>query len=110
MSTITRRKASILVVDDDDTIRDNLYELLTAEGFSCFAARDGKSAIEQLGKRACDLMLLDLRMPRIDGVEVLKTVSVQFPQVRVIIMSGHGTIQSAVAIILPLRFRTSLLI
>lgn len=66
--------ARVLVVEDTPDIREVLVELLTDEGYEVHTADDGEQALEQLRKRDFDLMLLDLMMPRVDGITVLETL------------------------------------
>jgi len=90
------KNQNILVVDDDPSIRESLKEILSFEGYTCQAAADGKDALEKLKKNSIDLMLLDLRLPRIDGLEVLKKSISLHPEIPVVMISGQGTIQLAV--------------
>ena len=88
--------ATILIVDDDASIRDSLKDILTYRGYSCSEAGDGKEALASLHKKQPDLVLLDLKLPRIDGMQVLKQSLERYPNLPVIIISGQGTIQLAV--------------
>jgi two-component system, NtrC family, nitrogen regulation response regulator NtrX len=89
-------KIKILIVDDDPTIRESLQEILSYEGYECSNASDGKRALEKLKNEKIDLMLLDLKLPRINGMEVLKESIKIKPELPVIMISGQGTIQLAV--------------
>jgi two-component system nitrogen regulation response regulator NtrX len=94
--TIHRTRATVLLVDDDPHVRENLQEILSYEGFSCIEARDGKEALESIGENQIDLMLLDLKLPRVDGMEVLKQSIAKHPYLPVVVISGQGTIKLAV--------------
>jgi DNA-binding NtrC family response regulator len=89
-------KGSILVVEDDEDVRDVVRETLTFAGFSVDTAQDGMEAIEKAQKTGFDLILSDLMMPRMDGVELLKRVKQFQPETNVIIMTGYGSIETAV--------------
>ncbi|MFB6272106.1 MAG: sigma-54-dependent transcriptional regulator [Salinibacter sp.] len=86
----------VLVVDDDAHIRKGLCDILEHEGYETRTAGDGKTALVRLEDTAAEVMLLDLKIPRIDGMEVLRRAKDDHPGVPVIIVSGKGTIQRAV--------------
>lgn len=86
----------ILVVDDEDGIRVSLAGILEDEGFRVMFANDGVTALEVLRKELPDVVLLDIWMPRMDGIETLKKIKETYPQLLVVMMSGHGTIETAV--------------
>jgi len=88
--------ATILIVDDDLCVRTSLREILNDNGYLIYEAADGKTALDILDKQTVDLILLDLELPRINGMDVLRKVATQFPEIGVIIISGKGTIQQAV--------------
>jgi len=88
--------ATILIVDDDRFVRQSLREILSDNGYIIEEAADGKTALDMLARRATDLILLDLDLPRINGMEVLRKTAAEFPEVGVVIISGKGTIQLAV--------------
>ncbi len=86
----------ILIVDDEKNIVTSLKEILTEEGFEVSVAGDGLGALEMIQADPPDLVLLDIWLPGMDGIEVLKTVKTYHPEIEVLIMSGHGTIDTAV--------------
>ena len=69
-----KQLGSLLVVDDDEMNRVMLTRLLTREGYAVTGANDGAAALELVGKHSFDLVLLDIRMPGIDGLQVLETL------------------------------------
>lgn len=83
----------ILVVDDEKKIADTLAERLGLRGFDATAVYDGASALSRLGRDNFDGIILDLRLPDIDGIEVLRKTKEEFPDMRVVILSGHGNEQ-----------------
>ena len=87
---------NILIVDDEKGIRDGLKLFLKREGHLMFTAEDGKDALEILEKNDIDLVISDLRMPHINGDELLAFIKKDYPGVKVIILTGHGTVENAV--------------
>ncbi|HEX9971069.1 MAG TPA: response regulator, partial [bacterium] len=88
--------ATILIVDDDLYVRESLREILNDNGYSIEEAVDGKTALDFLTHHPVDLMLLDLDLPRVNGMDVLRKTIVEFSETGVVIISGKGTIQLAV--------------
>lgn len=88
--------ATLLLADDDPHIREGLCEILEHEDYDTLEASDGKTALARLEESAVDLLLLDLKMPRIPGMEVLSRTKEKYPHVPVVIVSGKGTVQRAV--------------
>ncbi|MGD8611451.1 MAG: FAD-dependent oxidoreductase [Desulfobacterales bacterium] len=91
-----RRKFHILVVDDELVVRDSLREWLQEEGFSVDMAASGPEALERMTKQAYQLMLLDIKMPEMDGVEVLQKAKEILPELNVIMMTAYATVETAV--------------
>jgi two-component system nitrogen regulation response regulator NtrX len=87
---------SILIVDDEMSIIRSLGGLLTDEGYEVLSASNGYEALKIIDAESPDLVLLDIWMPGIDGLETLKEIKRTNPFVQVIIISGHGTIETAV--------------
>ncbi len=87
---------SILIVDDEPSILQSLGGLLADEGFEVIEATNGYEALKIIDAESPDLVLLDIWMPGIDGIETLKEIKKSHPILPVIIISGHGTIETAV--------------
>ena len=87
---------NVLIVDDEASIRQTLTAALQDEGYQATSAENGTEALQIVEKNAPDLILLDIWMPGIDGVETLKKIKEMRPDTVVIMMSGHGTIETAV--------------
>jgi two-component system response regulator HydG len=86
----------ILVIDDDKAMRDACYQILSRQGYQVELAASARLGLTLLERRSFDVILLDLLMPDLDGLEALKKVRALDPEVEVIIITGYGTIQSAV--------------
>lgn len=87
---------TVLVVDDEDVIRETVREVLTDEGYRVVAAPDGSRVMSLVAKEHPDVVLLDIWMPEMDGIVLLKQIRREHPESRVIMISGHGSIQTAV--------------
>jgi DNA-binding NtrC family response regulator len=88
-------KPSVLVIDDESGILDSLRILLKNEGFNPLTALGGKVALEQLDTLNPDIVLSDVRMPAVGGVQVLSAVRAKYPETPVILMTAQATLQSA---------------
>ena len=93
----TLPEARILVVDDEDRVREGLCWSLRMTGFHVDDASAGVQALAALGRAAFDLMLLDMNMPAMDGVEVMERARAVQPDLAIIVLTGHGTLDSAIA-------------
>lgn len=89
-------KFNVLVVDDEKNIRQGLGKALEMDGYDVLLAENGQEALTLLSQDEVDLIVADLRMPKISGEELLKRVVETHPTVPVIILTGHGTIETAV--------------
>jgi len=89
-------KKPVLVVDDEKNIRLTFSETMTQMGFDTRTASNGEEALTKMQGAEFDLVLLDLRMPGMDGIEVLRRIRERYPKVRVIMITAHGTVESAV--------------
>ena len=87
---------TILIVDDEEGIRSSLAGILEDEGYRTVCAADGEEALALCARELPGLVLLDIWMPRMDGIETLKRLKELHPSLNVIMMSGHGTIETAV--------------
>ena len=96
MSTDKKQNARILVVDDEASARSGLEKLLRQEGYTVDAAADGPSALEIAADRPPDLVVTDLKMPGMDGVELLQRLRVQDPDLPVLVVTAFGDVGSAV--------------
>ncbi len=85
-----------LVVDDEPDMRWLLAGVLRDQGFEVVAAENGRAALEQISRESPDVVLLDLRMPGLDGIQVLKQVKAVDPHIPVVIVTAYGALPSAV--------------
>jgi len=86
----------ILVIDDEASIRDSLAGILSDEGFFPLCVASAEEGFERLRSETVDLILLDIWMPGLDGIEALKQIKAEYSELPVIMISGHGNIETAV--------------
>lgn len=86
----------ILIIDDERSIRNTLKDILETEGYSVAVAEDGAKALDLLKVEKFDLIFCDVKMPKMDGIEVLTNIKKENPEQTVVMISGHGTIDTAV--------------
>ncbi len=87
----------MLVVDDEAAIRNFLVRVLQLSGYEVTAACDGREALEKLEGTAFDVLLTDIKMDRLDGVGLLRVAKERYPDLAVILLTGHATVPSAIA-------------
>ncbi len=92
----TTEKPRVLVVDDEKFIRDILADFLGMEGYVVRTAEDGSSAVNELARARYDMVISDLKMPRMGGLELLKEVARTHPDTLTVIMTGFGTVETAI--------------
>src|SRR5262245_1367186 len=96
MSQSPEERPRILVVDDEKVIRDMLADFLGMEGYSVRTAEDGTSALGELTKSHFDLVISDLKMPRMGGIALLDEINKAAPDAITVIMTGFGTVETAI--------------
>lgn len=87
---------TILVVDDEDDVRESVREVLRDEGYRVVDTADGTQVLELIRQERPELVLLDIWMPQVDGIGLLKEIKTQEPDLNVVMVSGHGNIHTAV--------------
>ena len=88
-------RASILVVDDEEVVRRSYARILEEMDCDAQAAADGEQALQAMAQRPFDVVLLDLRMPGAQGLDVLKTIKERWPASEVVVITGYPTFESA---------------
>jgi len=87
---------SVLIVDDDKELRETLREVLSDEAAEVEIASNGKEAIEELRKRSYDVVVTDIKMPEMDGIQLLDKIKKLSPQTYVIIITGYASLETAI--------------
>src|SRR5215204_2208041 len=88
--------SNILIIDDEKAIRKTLTEILSFEGYDIVEAADGEEGLRQFKEKAYDVVLCDIKMPKVDGIDFLQKAIESNPDVPIIMISGHGNIETAV--------------
>ena len=88
---------SILIVDDELLIRDLLYDFFQGQGWETSVADSGEKALDILGVRQVDLVLSDIRMPGMDGLQLTEELRESHPEIPVVLMTGYPSVDTAVA-------------
>src|ERR1700730_5632951 len=88
--------SNILIIDDEKAIRKTLSEILSYEGYKLDEAGDGEEGLKKVKEKEYDVILCDIKMPKIDGIEFLEKAKEANPDTPIIMISGHGTIETAV--------------
>jgi two-component system nitrogen regulation response regulator NtrX len=89
-------KPRVLIVDDEEAVRSSLRMILEYEGYEVLLAANGPAGLKMAEQEGPDLVILDIKMPQMDGLEVLKRLKGEEPSPPVVILSGHGTVKTAV--------------
>ena len=88
-------KIRVLVVDDEEVVRLGYRRVLSADGFRVMAAGDGREALDLMAGDRFDVVLLDLRMPGMDGLDVLQAIKERWPESEVVVVTGYPSIDTA---------------
>jgi DNA-binding NtrC family response regulator len=89
-------KGKILVIDDEDIVRLSCSRTLVPEGYELKMAKNGSEGLKLLEEESFDLVLTDLKMPNMDGIEVLANIKEKWPATDVVIVTGYQTVETAV--------------
>jgi two-component system, OmpR family, response regulator len=90
------KKAKVLIVDDEEAFANNIAKLISKRGYDIKAVYSGQSAISALDECDFDVIILDLKMPGLDGLSTLKIIKGKKPSIEVIILTGHGSMDSGI--------------
>jgi len=93
---MSSQRTGVLVVDDEQSVIDLLSTVLEEEGYSCIAATTGENALKKLPMGNVDVALLDLKLPGISGMDVLRVIKSTYPETAVIVVTASGDAQTAV--------------
>ncbi len=88
---------AVLVIDDEPGIRATVKDILEDEGYRALTAEDGPTGLDILGRESVDTVILDVWLPRMGGIDVLKAIRAEWPTIEVIVVSGHASIDMAVS-------------
>jgi DNA-binding NtrC family response regulator len=88
-------QAKILIVDDEEIVRRSYQRALSGQPCNVTATTNGREALDMMGNQAFDVVLLDQRMPGMDGMAVLKTIKANWPESEVIMITGYPAVESA---------------
>jgi len=91
-----KAEVNILVVDDEEIVRESLLDWLREDGYEVEAVEDGLKALEKFEKRPWDIALIDLKMPKMDGLELLGKIKETWPETQVVIITAYATVNTAV--------------
>lgn len=91
-----QNRHKLIIVDDEAVIREGIRRILSAEGYHVETSASGRTAIEKIQEQDFDVVITDLKMPGMDGIEVLKTIKILQPEVPVIMITAYSTVSSAV--------------
>ena len=95
MNLSTPQVIEVLVVEDDPFVRESIQIYLETEGFQVRTAKDGLVGLERIREQEPDVALIDLRMPRMDGIELLRHIKESYSEIEVLMASGAATLESA---------------
>ena len=90
------KRPIILLVDDDVAFANNLLKLLSKRGYDVVVEYNGADAVKRVGEKEFDVIILDMKMPGMDGIATLKEIKKKAPLVEVVILTGHGSIESGI--------------
>ncbi|MFH0958417.1 MAG: response regulator [Pseudomonadota bacterium] len=92
-------RPAVLIVDDEERFRSTMSKLLFAEGFESLTCGSATQALDELRKNRYDVVILDVRMPEMSGVEALPKIKEIDPDIEVIVLTGHASVETAKSII-----------
>ena len=90
------KRPRILLVDDEVAFANNLLKLLSKRGYDAVVVYNGADAVNMVGEKEFDVIILDMKMPGMDGIATLKEIKKKAPFVEVVILTGHGSVESGI--------------
>jgi len=92
----TERQLKILILDDDKSVRDEIAEFLTAQGYTLYTAGLPSEALDLAAQQLPDVVILDIKLPEMDGLTVLEKLKLLYPEIEIIMITGHGDMESVI--------------
>ena len=93
---VTMVKMRIMLVDDEERFLQTMQKMILKKGYDAVTAASGEECLEKLEKELVHVVILDVKMPGMDGVETLKKIKQRYPRMEIIMLTGHATAESAV--------------
>jgi DNA-binding NtrC family response regulator len=90
------KRPRILLVDDEVVFANNLFKLVSKRGYDAVVVYNGADAVNIVGEKEFDVIILDMKMPGMDGIATLKEIKKKVPSVEVVILTGHGSVESGI--------------
>ncbi len=90
------KRPVILIVDDEEAFANNLVKLMSKRGYDIVTVYNGFDAVNMVGEKEFDVVILDMKMPGMDGIATLREIKKKAPLVEVVILTGHGSIESGI--------------
>lgn len=90
------KRPRILLVDDEVAFANNLFKLVSKRGYDAAVVYNGADAVNIVGEKEFDVIILDMKMPGMDGIATLKEIKKKVPSVEVVILTGHGSVESGI--------------
>ncbi len=90
------KRPRILLVDDEVVFANNLFKLVSKRGYDAVVVYNGADAVSIVGEKEFDVIILDMKMPGMDGIATLKEIKKKVPSVEVVILTGHGSVESGI--------------
>ena len=85
------RQSNIIVIDDEETMRDSCFQILTKEGFNVETAKDGNEGLAKIKKESFDLVILDLKMPGLNGLDLIEQLKAVSPKTQTIVITAYSS-------------------
>lgn len=93
---MAQARYNVLIVDDEQDFREVIVKKLEKRNLQCDSAPDGKTALEMIKRNNYDVVLLDVKMPEMDGIETLREIKKVAPMVEVVMLTGHASVESGI--------------
>ncbi len=91
-------KGTVLIADDEESLRSLLVKVLSKMGYATFTAGNGEEVLNEVGQRELDLLIMDIRMPKLDGMEAFKVLRREYPELPIIMMTAFGSMETTLEV------------